>query len=119
MGIVGVQKLPSRDLVVQLKDREGKQTLANWRQWLQEVSPSARIILDLYPMLIHRVRISRVNTTNQKEAIRSLKAHNSKLHTRLKIARVAWPCRIGKTGKEYSSLTVFLSSPKAANAVIT
>ncbi len=30
-GIVGVRKLPSGDLVVQLKDREGKQTLA-WRR---------------------------------------------------------------------------------------
>ena len=118
-GIVGVRKLPSGDLVVQLKDREGKQTLANRRRWLQEVSPSARIIPDLYPVLVHGVRISRVNTTNQKEAIRSLESQNSKLHTGLKIARVAWPRGISKTGKEYSSLTVFLSSPEAANAVIT
>jgi hypothetical protein len=118
-GIVGVRKLPSGDLVVQLKEREGKQVLANRRRWLQEVSPSARIIPDLYPVLVHGVRISRVKTTNQKDAIRSLEAQNGKLHTGLKIARVAWPRGVGKTGKEYSSLTVFLSSPEAANAVIT
>jgi hypothetical protein len=118
-GIVGVQKLPSGDLVVQLKDKEGKQTLANWKQWLQEISPSARIILDLYPVFVHVVKISRVKTTNQKEAISSLEAQNSKLHTGLKIVQVAWPCGIGKTGKEYSSLTVFFSSPEVANVVIT
>ena len=70
-------------------------------------------------MLVHRVKISRVNTTNQKEAIRSLESQNGKLHTGLKIVRVAWPRGVGKTGKEYSSLTVFLLSPEAANMVIT
>ena len=64
MGIVGVQKLLSRDLVVQLKDRERKQTLATCKQWLEEVSPSAQIILDLYPMLVYRIKILRVQTTN-------------------------------------------------------
>ena len=59
-GIVGVQKLLSGDLVVQLKDREGKRTLATCKQWLEEVSPSARIIPDLYPMLVHRIKILRV-----------------------------------------------------------
>lgn len=119
VGVVGVRKLPSGDMVIQLKDREGKQALASRKRWLEEVSPSARIIPDLYPVMVHGVRISRVNTTNQKEAIRSLESQNSKLHTGLKIVRVAWPRGVNKTGKEHSSLTVFLSSPEAANAVIT
>ena len=118
VGVVGVRKLPSGDMVIQLKDRDGKQALAGRRRWLNEISPSARIIPDLYPVFVHGVRISRVNTTNQKEAIRSLESQNSKLHTGLKIVRVAWPRGMGKTRKKYSSLTVFLSSPEAANAVI-
>ena len=60
VGIVRVQKLLSRDLVVQLKDREGKRTLATCKQWLEEVSPSAQIIPDLYPMLVYKIKISRV-----------------------------------------------------------
>jgi len=118
-GIMGVRKLPSGDVVVQLKDKEGKQSLVKRKQWLQEVAPSARIIPDLYPVLVHGVRISRVKTTNQKEAIQSLEEQNRKLHTGLKIARVAWPRGVHNSGKEYSSLTVFLSSPEAANEVIT
>jgi hypothetical protein len=119
VGVVGVRKLPSGDMIIQLKDRDGKQALASRKRWLEEVSPSARIIPDLYPVMVHGVRISRVNTTNQKEAIHLLESQNSKLHTGLRIVRVAWPRGISKTGKEYSSLTVFLSSPEAANAVIT
>ena len=59
--------------------------------------------------MVHGVRISRVNTTNQK----------GKLHTELKIVRVAGPRGVNKTCREHSSLTVFLSSLEAANAVIT
>jgi hypothetical protein len=70
-------------------------------------------------VFVHGIKISRVKTTNQKEAILSLKAQNSKLHTGLKIAQVAWPRGISKTGREHSSLTAFLSSPEAANIVIT
>jgi len=33
-GIVGVRKLPSGDVVVQLKDKEGKQSLVKRKQWL-------------------------------------------------------------------------------------
>jgi hypothetical protein len=118
-GIVGIRKLPSGNLVVQLKDREGRQVLADRRQWLQEIAPSARTIPDLYPVLVHGVKVSRVKTTNQKEAIQSLEAQNNKLHTGLKIVQVAWPRGVSNSGKEYSSLTVFLSSPEAANKVIT
>ena len=83
------------------------------------MAPSARIIPDLYPVLVHGVRISRVKTTNQKEAIKSLKEQNSKLYPRLKIARAVWPRGVLNSGKEYSSLILFLSSPEAANRVIT
>jgi hypothetical protein len=40
------------------------------------------------------------------------------LHPGLKIRRVAWPRGIQGTGKQYSSLQVFLTSPEMANQVI-
>jgi hypothetical protein len=70
-------------------------------------------------VLVHRVKVSRVKTINQKEAIQSLETQNNKLHTGLKIVQVAWPRGVSNSGKEYSLLTVFLSSPEAANKVIT
>jgi hypothetical protein len=70
-------------------------------------------------VLVYSIKISGVKTTNQKEAIQSLEAQNHKLHTGLKIVRVAWPRGVSNSGKEYLSLMVFLSSPEAANRVIT
>jgi hypothetical protein len=84
-GIVGVRKLPSGDVLVQVKDREGKQTLEGRRRWLERVAPSARIVKDMYPVLVHSVKISNIKTTNQKEAIKSLEAQNGALRAGLRI----------------------------------
>lgn len=43
---------------------------------------------------------------------------NTKLHRSLRIARVSRPRGIHKSGKAYSSLTVYLTSPEMANQVI-
>jgi hypothetical protein len=38
VGVVGVRKLTSSDIVIQLKDRDGKQALASRRRWLNKIS---------------------------------------------------------------------------------
>jgi hypothetical protein len=64
VGVVGVKKLPSGDMVIQLKAREGKEILSHCNAWLEGVSPSARVIADLYPVLIHGVRIKSLDITD-------------------------------------------------------
>ena len=49
--MVGVKKLPSGDMVIQLKAREGKEILSHHNAWLEGVFPSARVIADLYLVL--------------------------------------------------------------------
>ena len=61
-GVVGIKKLPSGDLVIQLKEQAGKEVLARRSAWLEQVAPSAKILPDLYPVLVHRVWISNVTT---------------------------------------------------------
>jgi hypothetical protein len=53
-------------MLIQVKDGEGKQTLEGRRKWLEGVAPSAQIVQDMYPVLVHSVKISGVKTTNQK-----------------------------------------------------
>jgi len=70
-------------------------------------------------VLVHRVKISQINTANQQGAIKLLQEQNTKLYGNLRIARVSWPREVHrKSRKVYSSLTVYLSSPEAANQVI-
>lgn len=40
--------------------------------WLEQVSLSAKVLLDLYLVLVHRVCISKVDTTKQAEAAKEL-----------------------------------------------
>jgi hypothetical protein len=117
-GVVGVRKFPSGDILVQIKERAGKESLVRRTKWLQGVAPSARIVPDLYPVLVHGVKVSRINTADQKRAVELLQEQNTKLHGNLRIARVSWPRGIYGSGKVYSSLTIFLASPEAANQVI-
>jgi hypothetical protein len=117
-GVVGVKKLPSGDLVIQLKERIGKEVLNRRSAWLEQVAPSTKVLPDLYPVLVHGVRISKVDTTKQAEAAKDLEFQNASLHPGLCIKRLSWPRGIQKTGKLNSSLTVFLTSPEMANRVI-
>jgi hypothetical protein len=55
VGVVEVKKLSSGDLILQLKERGGKDILAKRSAWLEQVAPLVHIILDLYPVLVHRI----------------------------------------------------------------
>jgi hypothetical protein len=118
-GVVGVKKLPSGDVVIQTKDRAGRESLAQRSAWLEGVAPSARVIADLYPVMVHGCRLSNVKTTDQQEAIKSLIDQNRNLHPGLPIRRVAWPRGAHSSGKRFSSLTVFVTTPEWANRVIS
>jgi hypothetical protein len=82
------------------------------------VSPSAKVLPDLYPVLVHRFRISKVDTTKQAEAARDLESQNASLHLKLCIKQLSWPRGIQKSGKLSLSLTIFLTSLEMANKVI-
>jgi hypothetical protein len=117
-GVVEVQKFSSRDILVQTKERTDKESLVQQTKWLEEIVLSAWVVPDLYPVFVHRVKISQINTANQKEAVEMLQRQNTKLYRSLWIARVSWPWGVHKSRKVYLSLTVYLTSPEMANQVI-
>ena len=105
-------------MVIQLKEQVGKEVLA-WRStWLEQVAPSTKILPNLYPMLVHGVWISNVQTIDQAIAARDLEFQNAALHPRLYIKQLSWPRGIQKTKKLYLSLIVYLTSLGMANKVI-
>jgi hypothetical protein len=118
VGVVGIKKLPSGDIVVQTREREGRDRLVGRRAWIESVAPSAQVIPDLYPVRVHGIRVSRVNTANQKVAATALEEQNRVLHPGLAVLRVPWPRGLAKSGESFSTLIVFLTTPEAANRVI-
>jgi hypothetical protein len=83
--VVGVRKLLSRDVVIQTKDRAERESLAQRSVWLEGVAPSAQVIADLYPVIVHGCCLSNVKTIDQQEAIKSLIDQNHNLHLGLLI----------------------------------
>jgi hypothetical protein len=69
-------------------------------------------------VLVHGVRISNIKTTDQKAAARHIESQNATLHPGLCVRCVSWPRGIQNSGKRYSSLTIYLTSPEMANRVI-
>jgi hypothetical protein len=118
-GVVGVKKLPSGNIIVQLKEQAGKEKLIRSQQWLEQVAPSAKLVPDLFPVMVHGVRINNINIVDQRQTNRKLEEQNRILHPNLKIVRTTWARGAGAGGKARASLLVFTSSPEAANKVIT
>jgi hypothetical protein len=105
-------------LVIQLKEQTEKEVL-NWQSaWLEQVALSVKVLPDLYPVLVYRVCVSRVDTTKQAEAARDLELQNTALYPGLCIGQLSWPRGIHKTGKLSLSLTIFFTLPEMANRVI-
>ncbi len=84
-GVVGVKKLPSGDVVIQIKDRAERESLVQRSTQLERVAPSTQIITNLYPVIVHGYCLSNVKTIDQQEAIKSLINQNHNLHLGLLI----------------------------------
>ena len=69
------------------------------------------MIPDLYPVRVHGIRVSRVNTANKKAAATALEDQNRVLHPGLAISRVSWPRGLAKSGKSFSTLYSFSYYP--------
>jgi hypothetical protein len=59
-------------LVIQLKEQTEKEVLNQRSAWLEQVALSVKVLSDLYPVLVYRVCISRVDTTKQTETAKDL-----------------------------------------------
>jgi hypothetical protein len=118
-GIVGVRKLPSGDILVQLKEQASKEKLARSQKWLEQISPSAKLVPDLFPVMVHGVRMSSINIADQQQANKRLADQNRILHPNLRIIRTTWARGAGASGKVKASLLVFVSSPTEANQIVT
>jgi hypothetical protein len=114
-----VKKFPSGDIVVQLKEQASKEKLVQSQQWLEQVARSAKLIPDLFPVVVHGVRMSNINIADQRQTNRKLEEQNRTLHPNMKIARTTWARGAGAGGKARALLLVFVSSPEAANQIIT
>jgi hypothetical protein len=69
-------------------------------------------------VMVHGMKVSSVDCSDQKEAIRQIMGQNAQLQNRVEILRVQWPKRAAKLSKASSHLLLHLASPEQLNILV-
>jgi hypothetical protein len=97
--VLAARRLPSRDVTVTADTAETKEQLERDSSWLLAVSQTAEINRRKFPVMVHGMRVSSVDCSNQENAIRQILGQNRHLSSRIEILRVQWPKKAVRLGK--------------------
>ena len=116
--VIAARRLPSGEILISTLTEKARRELEKRSDWLQAIATTAEARETTFPVFIHGVRVKGVNTANQKQAVKELYEENLLLHPNLEIIRVAWPTKVIREEKSYSSLILETASPETANRII-
>ncbi len=85
---------------------------------MNDITSSTTTMKRTYVVLTHDVRLSSVNTLNQKTTIEKIVRQNSTLHKNLNILRVAWTKKIINQRKKFFSLIIEIVNSRMTNCLI-
>jgi hypothetical protein len=119
MEVIVAKKLSSDEIFISTLTEKARRELEKCNDWIQAIVTTAKVREITFPVFIHEIRVKGVNTINQKQTIKEFYEENLLLHSNLEIIKVAWPTKIIKEEKIYSSLILDMVSPKTANKIIT
>ncbi len=85
---------------------------------MNDIISSTTTMKRTYVVLTHDVRLSSVNTLNQKTTIEKIVRQNNTLHKNLNILRVAWTKKIINQRKKFFSLIIEIVNSEMTNRLI-
>jgi hypothetical protein len=85
---------------------------------MNDIISSTTTMKRTYVVLTHDVRLSSINTLNQKATIEKIVKQNSTLHKNLNILRVTWTKKVINQRKKYFSLIIEIISSEMTNRLI-
>jgi hypothetical protein len=85
---------------------------------MNDITSSTTTMRRIYVVLAHDVRLSSVNTLNQKATIEKIIKQNSTLHKNLNILRITWTKKIINQRKMFFSLIIEIINSKMTNRLI-
>lgn len=118
-GVRGVARMGNGNIRIQMESEQEKHTLQAKEGWAHRVCTSATVHQKTYSVRVYGMKVSHIDTTKQAESIAYLTAANARVHPGLVIKKVAWSTRAIKEQKEYSTLHVDVTTPEAANKLIS
>lgn len=118
-AIVAARQLKSGDIMLQAASQDAKNGIQQATEWLKALGQEAEMVKPSFPILVHGVRISSVDTENCKKTIEAFRAENHSILQQSSINRISWTKKHHETGKTHSSLVIHLNNAETANTAIT
>jgi hypothetical protein len=113
-----MRRLFSEDLKLFASFEEIRTRMKRNLTLMNDIISSTMTMKRTYVVLTHDVRLSSVNTLNQKTTIEKIVKQNNTLHKNLDILRVAWTKKIINQRKKVFSLIIEIVNSKMTNRLI-
>ncbi len=117
-NVLSMRRLFSEDLKLLASFEEIRTRMKKDLTLMNDIISSTTTMRRTYVVLAHDVRLSSVNTFNQKATIEKIVKQNNTLHKNLDILRVAWTKKIINQRKKFFSLIIEIVSSKMTNRLI-
>ena len=116
--VVAACRLRSGDIKITAENADVCKEMHAHQEWLSSFGEGARVKRTEYTVLAHGIRISQVDSSNNKEMIQQIYQQNKGLRERVEILRVYWTRRTIKKGKTTGSLHIATAEPEQADYLI-
>lgn len=84
-----MSRLISGDIKIHVESLEAKKALQKQTRWTQKMAKSVIVHVQTFLVRANGVRVRNINIANQSKAIEYLQTANMRLHSGLKIAKLA------------------------------
>lgn len=121
--LVAVKITKEGNILLHAATVEVKEKLERNNGWLREADPTAVVLRQISPVMVHRYAIGAVDVKRQKEIKEKIEGQNKRLHSGLEVIKVEWPnfaekLRADGKKKTHSTLLVQVASPEMADRMI-
>ncbi len=117
-NVFSMRRLFNEDLKLLANFEEIRTRMKRDLTLMNDITSSTTTMRRIYVVLAHDVRLSSVNTLNQKATIEKIIKQNSTLHKNLNILRITWTKKIINQRKMFFSLIIEIINSKMTNRLI-
>ncbi len=115
--IVGVNRMRSGDLIVQVASEEAREGLERDTTWVANTLKTARVARKSFPVMIHAICVANFDVGNRVATKKKIEEDNRRLHPGLDVVSARWVSGTRPVGR-WSSLVVDVASPAMADEMI-
>ncbi len=116
--VFSMRRLFSEDLKLLANFEEIRTRIKRNLTLMNDITSSTTTMKRTYVVLTHDVRLSSVNTLNQKTTMKKIVKQNNTLHKNLNILRIAWTKKIIDQRKKFFFLIIKIVNSEMTNRLI-